>query len=59
MANLLVVIPCDATEGRIISGFEKAGLLCETFARFSAGGTFSRLAFRSVRRETLSLHILR
>lgn len=57
-ASLLIATSCDGTEDRITSGFEKAGLLCEVFARFSAGGTFSRLAFWSVRRERLSLYIL-
>lgn len=32
-------------------GFEKAGLFCKTFARFSAGGIFSRLACWSVKKR--------
>lgn len=51
--SLLVVISCDVTADRIISGFGKAGLFCKTSAWFSAGGTFSTLAFASASKETL------
>lgn len=55
-ASLLISTSCDGTEDRITSGFDKAGLQCKI--RFSAGGTFSRLAFWSVKGERLSLYTL-